>query len=69
MEIVDFNNDEFHLKCPECGSTDLGGLMEAFWVPLNEDGEPKGDWNDWSGETEIGEKRICYGCGIEFEYD
>lgn len=41
--------------------------MEAFWVPLNDAGEPDGDWNDWSGETEIGEKRMCYDCGKEFE--
>ena len=41
--------------------------MEAFWVPLREDGDPDGDWNDWSGETEVGDKRICYDCEIEFE--
>jgi hypothetical protein len=53
--------------CPYCGSSKLGGLMESFWVPLNGDGEPNGDWNDWSGETELGEKRMCYDCEKEFE--
>lgn len=58
---------EPRLACPKCKSTHLGGLMESFWVPLKEDGEPDGDWEDWSAETEVGEKRMCYDCEHEFE--
>jgi hypothetical protein len=55
------------LQCPKCKSTHLGGLMESFWVPLNADGTPDGDWGDWSGETEVRDKRMCYDCEHEFE--
>jgi len=41
--------------------------MESFWVPLNADGTPDGDWGDWSGETEVRDKRMCYDCEHEFE--
>lgn len=54
------------IRCPNCSSTNIAGLMESFWVPLNGDGEPDGDWNDWSSETELSEKRMCYDCGEEF---
>lgn len=63
------NKNEFSEAkvCPYCASSNLGGLMESFWVPLNGDGEPDGEWNDWSSETELGEKRMCYDCEQEFE--
>lgn len=60
------DNDIEPLRCPECQSTHIGGLMESFWVPLREDGTPDGDWNDWSAETEVGGQRMCYACGHEF---
>jgi hypothetical protein len=55
-------------KCPGCGSGDLGGKMPAFWVPLNEAGEPIGEWADWEGETEMemGPERCCFECGHEW---
>lgn len=55
------------MKCPKCKSKKIGGLMEAFWVSLNPDGTPAGEWNDWSAETELGEHRLCYKCGHEFK--
>jgi len=41
--------------------------MEAFWVPLGEDGEPDGEWVDWESSTEVGDKRLCGRCQTEFE--
>lgn len=55
--------------CPLCGSHHIGGLMQSFFVPLNADGDPEGDWNDWSSESELGEWRICYECNYEWESD
>ena len=57
------------MSCPKCYSNKLGGLMEAFWVPIDRDGVMLGQWSDYSSETEVGEKRICYDCGHEFEID
>ncbi len=59
--------DDTMARCPSCGSTDLSGLMEAFWVPLGEDGEPDGEWVDWESSTEVGDKRLCGRCQTEFE--
>ena len=53
-------------KCPGCGSAELGGQMAAFWVPLDKDGVPTGEWIDWERETELGPKRCCYECGFEW---
>ena len=47
----------------------LGGLMEAFWVPIDKEGEMLGQWSDYSSETEVSEKRLCYDCHHEFEID
>jgi hypothetical protein len=57
------------MSCPKCKSEKLGGLMEAFWVPIDNEGEMLGQWSDYSSETEVGDKRICYDCGHEFEID
>lgn len=43
--------------------------MQAFFVPLTEDGDMTGDWGDYSSETEIGIERICYDCAREFKED
>ena len=44
--------------------------MEAFWVPMRPNGvDPDGEWNDWSGETEVGTRRLCYDCEEEFDYE
>ena len=53
--------------CPKCGSSHIGGLMMAFWVPLRADGSPAGDWDDWSSESEVGESRMCYDCDHTWE--
>lgn len=55
------------MKCPKCGSTEVSGLMEAFWVMLDQDDQPEGQWQDWEGCTEIGDKRMCTECEHEFE--
>lgn len=56
--------------CPQCGSDNLGGLMSSFYVALMDDGvTAAGDWNDWSSESEMTSKRICYECDHEFEFD
>lgn len=66
MQIEEGSDPE---QCPECGSTAISGLMAAFYVPLNPDGSPAGDWNDWSGETELGVGRMCSKCEYEWESD
>jgi hypothetical protein len=43
--------------------------MESFWVPIDDEGQMLGQWCDYSSETEVGDKRLCYNCGHEFEID
>lgn len=44
--------------------------MSSFYVALMDDGvTAAGDWNDWSSESEMTSKRICYECDHEFEFD
>ena len=52
--------------CPACGSETIGGMMSSFFVALRS-GEPIGDWNDWSSESELGPARIFYNCNHEWE--
>lgn len=53
--------------CPKCGSHNISGLMAAFWVSLNRDGEMSGQWRDYEESTEIGPERLCKDCGHEFD--
>lgn len=55
------------MSCPNCGSTNIGGLMPAFWVALNADGEPVNNWHDWGSETELGPQRCCFQCNHEWD--
>lgn len=41
--------------------------MAAFWVSLDKNGEPEGQWRDWESNSEITEKRICSTCSHEWE--
>lgn len=52
--------------CPQCGGCNVSGLMASFWVPLGADGEPDGQWNDWSDYTELSERRMCRDCNEEW---
>lgn len=55
--------------CPECGSTNVAGLMEAFWTEL-EDDEPKQNWFlDARSCTELTMQRSCGDCGHEWEVE
>lgn len=54
--------DKSGLACPKCGSKDVAGLIMSFWVSLDEEGQPKGQWQDWEGNTELSEKRECAKC-------
>lgn len=54
--------------CPECGSENIAGLMEAFWVNMK-NGTPVGQWGDWRSCTELGPSRQCNDCGHEWEGD
>lgn len=54
------------MKCPKCGSTHIGGLMQAFWVPLLSDGTMKGQFHEYETETELGPDRLCYDCDHQF---
>ncbi|GEM_PF-4420648 len=58
--------DPHSLRCPECGSEKISGLMASFWVSLESDETMQGQWSDYEGATEIGEERLCAECGHEF---
>ena len=64
---VDKGSKGQNMKCPRCGSSQIGGLMQAFFVPLDTEGDMEGSWGDYSSETEIGIERICYDCEKEFQ--
>lgn len=57
------------MKCPRCGSEDVGALMAAFWVPVDGEGDPKLAWGDMESETELGPERLCYVCNHEWSVD
>jgi hypothetical protein len=46
-------------RCPHCNSDHIGGLIEAFWIPLNISHSRKTRWEE---ESEIGPSRHCYDC-------
>jgi hypothetical protein len=54
-------------QCPKCGSRNIAGLIAAFWVRLDKDGQPKDQWRDCESETELTEKRSCGECGHEWD--
>lgn len=54
-------------RCPECGSKEVLGQINPFWVELDEDGDMAGKWSEYEGSTEIGEKRMCSNCDHEWE--
>jgi len=56
-------------KCPNCGSDQIGGLMAAFFVPIDQEGEMIGQWREYQSETAIGTVRLCYGCEHEWDGD
>jgi hypothetical protein len=56
------------MKCPNCGSTDIAGLMAAFWVGLT-DGVFAGNFGDHCADTEVGTERKCCSCEEEFELE
>jgi len=45
--------------CPICGSSNISGLVMAFWVRLP---TVYGDVS-WEDESEVGEDRLCHSCG------
>lgn len=58
------------MNCPNCGSTHIAGLVAAFWVTLDEDGNLKEALIDAvHGNTEIGPERQCSDCNHEWEED
>lgn len=58
------------MKCPNCGSNELSGLVEAFWVQLDKHGDALqhyGRTPDWESQSCIGEERECNDCGHRFQ--
>lgn len=54
-------------KCRKCGSENISGLINPFWVDLIND-EPKTGWdNQVASETELGDARRCRTCGFEWK--
>jgi hypothetical protein len=52
--------------CPKCKSTDISGLIQAFWIGLDKNGnfiEPR----SIRSEAELGEERLCNKCGHEWK--
>jgi hypothetical protein len=55
-------------RCPKCGSGDVAGLVAAFWVSLNEDGEPEIPLHkSVESNTELTAQRQCTHCEHEWE--
>lgn len=58
------------MSCPKCGSDDLRGLVESFWIDLDEKGDPvirNGSVADWQSESYLSERRLCCNCEHEFD--
>jgi ribosomal protein S27AE len=53
--------------CPKCGSKNVAGIINAFFLPLEND-EPKPNWQfSAPSETELGDRRSCGDCGHEWD--
>lgn len=57
------------MKCLKCGSADLSGLVQSFWVGVDENGDAELGKISLASETEIGPERMCNTCGEEFEHE
>lgn len=67
--MSDFMSNEEE-QCPECGSQDISGLVEAFWAALRPDGSPREPLHRLvESETEIQGKRMCNDCGHEYDIE
>ena len=54
--------------CPKCGSTNVCGLVMAFWAAIEEDGSPKTRLMHLvESDTEIGTERMCSDCNHEWD--
>lgn len=53
--------------CPNCNSKKLRGLVLAFWVDLDEEGDADLMSVSLDSESEVGPKRLCIDCNFEFE--
>ena len=63
MSEYENDGDDSWCKCPKCGSTNLAGLMNSFWVELEEDGlTPTRQFSEHESSTEVGERRMCSDC-------
>ena len=47
--------------CPKCSSTEVAGLVSAFWTSL---AKPT---RTWASESSISEKRQCGACQYEWD--
>lgn len=67
---VSVNVREVHssdTRCPKCKKEgNIAGLMSSFWVQLDSDGHPSGQWRDWEDDTELDFARLCGCCGHEW---
>ena len=55
------------MNCPKCKSSEIGGLVQAFWVALDETENPTKQLSELvDTETEVGSERTCFDCGHEW---
>jgi|JI10StandDraft_1071094.scaffolds.fasta_scaffold22855_3 hypothetical protein len=53
--------------CPHCGSSQVSGLVAAFWVAVDAIGRPEKPLHECvDSDTEIGLERLCRNCGKEW---
>lgn len=58
------------MKCPRCHRKGtVVGLMAAFWVPLNDDGTPEGQFSDYESDTELTGELMCSHCDYTWNDD
>lgn len=56
------------MDCPNCGeSENIAGMMIGFYVSLDNQGYPKGQWSDYESQSELSDMRSCGDCGHEWE--
>lgn len=54
------------IECPKCSSPNVAGEMGAFWVGLDSERHPQGQWNDYEGSTDLTGKLLCSDCEHEW---
>lgn len=53
------------VECPKCKDKRIAGLVAAFWVLMQSNGEPRDV--SWESQSELTPTRMCIECGHKWE--